>query len=344
MPPTLVAAVVLLALAALYAILVLQVNRRLAPRRFDRRPAAISALPSSLPARLTVTTWNIGYAGLGASSDFIADGGTSLLPPSAQAVEANLSQITNTIANDRADVLLLQEVASSGMMTRWVAVRQAIARQLVGRQTFFRPDVASWGIPWPLRTSHGTILALKANPSSAAVEPLPGEPGLLAGYLRRRYALQIVRVPIAGKASQWAIANLHLSAFDDGGKTRRAQVQAALQFAASEYAKGNHVVLGGDWNMVLSDPKWPSTTVVKYLFWIFDFPRQELADGWSIAVDPTTPTVRTLYQPYVPGENFVTSVDGFLVSPNVRVESTTTLDNGFSCSDHMPQTAVLVAL
>jgi hypothetical protein len=29
-------------------------------------------------------------------------------------------------------------------------------------------------------------------------------------------------------------------------------------------------------------------------------------------------------------------IDGFLVSPNVRVESVETLDEGFACTDHNP--------
>ena len=339
--PLLVAIAVLA--VVLYLVVVVAINRRLTPRAKTIRPEQQEGFALSWSRRATVTTWNVGYAGLGASSDFITDGGRSFLPPSRSAVESNLQEITETLHGTASDVVLLQEVADSGMMTRWVDVRRAIVSCLGDRRSFFRPDVASRGIPWPLATRHGTLMALRSTPETVEIVPLPAEPTLLAGYLKRQYALQVCRVPIDSTQGQWVFANLHLSAFDDNGATRAAQLATVLQFATKEFAAGNFVVIGGDWNMVLADPGRPSTTIPAHLFWIVEFPRQLLPKGWTIAVDTGTPTVRTLYQPYKRGENFVTAVDGFLVSPNVGVERVKTFDNDFSCSDHMPQTATFIA-
>ena len=39
---------------------------------------------------LNLMIWNLGYAGLGRESDFVADGGTSYFPPSRAAVRARV--------------------------------------------------------------------------------------------------------------------------------------------------------------------------------------------------------------------------------------------------------------
>lgn len=44
-----------------------------------------------------------------------------------------------------------------------------------------------------------------------------------------------------------------------------------------------------------------------------------------------------------PGENYVGVIDGFVVSPNVQVQSVTTTDLGFEYSDHHPVTARFIA-
>jgi endonuclease/exonuclease/phosphatase family metal-dependent hydrolase len=311
------------------------VNQNLKPEASRTVPTAVATLPSVLPSSIEVASWNLGYAGLGAESDFVADGGTSFLPPSRDVVERNLEGIIRTLGTITSDVKLLQEVPGSGLLTYWVPVRERVQSALAADQVNYRQDVATWGIPWPLALDHGTLLASRANAASVEVVPLPGEPKPMMSFVRRRYALQVARFPIED-GGNWVIANLHLSAFDDGGKVRAEQLAAVMAFATTEYEAGNHVILGGDWNMVLADPKLPSNTDKKFLFWIVDFPAAVLPPGWSIATDTKLPTVRTLYKPYVAGENFVTSIDGFIVSPNVAVESVHAIDTLFANSDHMP--------
>ena len=48
------------------------------------------------------------------------------------------------------------------------------------------------------------------------------------------------------------------------------------------------------------------------------------------------PTCRDCNTGYVPGETFVITVDGFIVSDNVRVTDCRVIDDGFTASDHNP--------
>jgi hypothetical protein len=111
-----------------------------------------------------------------------------------------------------------------------------------------------------------------------------------------------------------------------------------MNFVQSEYAKGHHVVVGGDWNLRLAENSFPNTTAEKFKFWIRDFPMDLVPEGWRWAVDGSVPTVRTAYQPYVEGENYVLNIDGFLVSPNVLIEEVRGDDLGFEHTDHHPVT------
>ena len=142
---------------------------------------------------------------------------------------------------------------------------------------------------------------------------------------------------------QWVIINIHLSTFDTPeDDVRRQQVIALLDFARNEYARGNYVVIGGDWNLRLVENSFPNTTEERFKFWIRDFPQDLVPDGWRWAIDPAIPTVRTAYQPYVEGENFVLNIDGFLVSPNVGIQAVRGMDLEFMYSDHQPVTAEFV--
>jgi hypothetical protein len=109
-----------------------------------------------------------------------------------------------------------------------------------------------------------------------------------------------------------------------------------LAWAQREYESGRHVVLGGDWNLQLADTNFPHTTEERFLFWLFPFPHEALPEGWRIAADASIPSVRTNHKPYVAGENYVTTIDGYIVSPNVAVEAVNGLDLGFANTDHQP--------
>ena len=139
------------------------------------------------------------------------------------------------------------------------------------------------------------------------------------------------------------VVNLHHAAYDHGGETRKRQIDAVVAFAIAEHAKGNWVVLAGDWNMLLVDKQFPHKTDPKNLDWAKPFPREAIPAGWSLVTDDVVPTVRQLDKPYVAGENYVTMIDGFLVSPNVGVESVRAIDQGFAFSDHHPVIATFLA-
>jgi hypothetical protein len=104
------------------------------------------------------------------------------------------------------------------------------------------------------------------------------------------------------------------------------------------------VVLAGDWNFQIAETNFPNTTEERFLFWLFPFPQDALPQGWRIGADASVPSVRTNYQPYVAGENYITTIDGLIVSPNVEIKSIAGVDLGFEHTDHQPVRARVRAI
>jgi endonuclease/exonuclease/phosphatase family metal-dependent hydrolase len=327
---------ILMILACAYCIIIVIINRN---RSVEARIFSLvvpSGLPDHAGDEISISSWNLGYAGLGSASDFIKDGGTRMFPPSRDVVRDNVAGIIETASHLDVDIALFQEVAGASPLNYWIALDAALAKLVDHRQYWFRPDVATWGVPRPLRLKHGSVYSSRIIAKRAEIVPLPQESSPMLGLVVRMFALQVETFASTDGNPDWVIVNLHLSAFDDGGVLRRAQMRAAFEFAEAKYREGNRVILGGDWNMILLHTDFESNTPEEFLSWIADLPHDEMPEGWTIAVDPARPTVRTLYKPYVPGENFTGIIDGFIVSPNVEVIEVETLDTGFKHSDHMP--------
>jgi endonuclease/exonuclease/phosphatase family metal-dependent hydrolase len=319
---------------ALYVAAFLMINHGVAAKASDieRKPAAeLQAAGDTID----VLTWNLGYAGLGAGSDFIADGGTHYFPPSWQASRDNVAGIVAFLETQRdADVILLEELAARSPVNYWADLRGSVDRTLSDHERIFFADFKTRLMPFPLRMSHGQGIYAQRAVESVDVVPLPAEDEGIFG-VRRRYAATVARLPIEG-GGEWTIASVHLAAFDDDALVRTEQMRQLLAWAEGEYRAGRHVVLGGDWNLQLAETNFAHTTEERFLFWLYPFPRDALPEGWSIAADASIPSVRTNERPYRRGENYTTVIDGFIISPNVVAESVHGFDLDFQHSDHQP--------
>ncbi len=285
---------------------------------------------------LAILVWNLGYGGLGKDSDFISDGGAHMFPPSRAAVRANVDAIGELVARDASGVIVLQEVAEAGPVNYWVNLRDRLDDALAARNQVFFADFETRLMPWPLHMRHGQAIYSTYAVESADVVPLPAEDTAIFG-VKRRYASVVARIPIEGRdGAGWTVASVHLAAFDPDAAVRTRQLRELMAWAQNEYERGQYVVLAGDWNFQITETAFPHTTSEEYLFWLFPFPRDVLPEHWRLGADAVVPSVRTNHQPYVPGENYVTTIDGLIVSPNVVIESVAGVDLGFEHTDHHP--------
>jgi endonuclease/exonuclease/phosphatase family metal-dependent hydrolase len=306
-----------------------------APPRLEQAPAAAEQAaelrPWEAPGEIEVLSWNLGFGGLGEGAEFYPDGGRRFIPSSRRDVLRNARGIADYLAQAAADVLLLQEAARPSAVNHRVDLLAAVEQSLPGRWRAWSPDVT---LSFP-RISVGLAIFAAGPPRRVERLELPGE------RRQQRYHLLVARFPLQGRSGELVLADLHLSAFDPKAGLRHRQLEAVTDFALAEYGRGNHVVLGGDWNLLLAETRFAHTTEERYLFWLHTLPDGFPPPGWRLAVDDQAPSVRTLERPYRPGENYTAVIDGFLASPNVTVLEVRTGELGFRFSDHQPVAARL---
>ena len=131
------------------------------------------------------------------------------------------------------------------------------------------------------------------------------------------------------------LVNLHLEAYDDG-EGKEAQTAMLLQLLQDEYAKGNYVIAGGDFNQSFPDgtDRYPIASGADWTPGTLG----DLPAGWRYAWDSAAPTCRLLNQPYSAGSSGTQFyvIDGFILSPNVEPVSVRTQDAEFAVTDHNP--------
>lgn len=290
-------------------------------------------------SELTVLTWNIGFAALGAKADLVIDGGKNLRALPQEEIEKAAKAIAGKLVGFDADIVLLQETANAGFLTRGVDVQNHISERLTGYSQCFWADFQTRFVPAPLKLRHGMAsFSRNGLPQSRALD-LPQDPFYYYGFLKKYYGAIVQEYPIEGKSGMWVVINIHLSAFDEGANIRKQQMKALFDFSQKEFEAGNYVIIGGDWNMRLSKTKFPHTAKGKAVFEDFDLNQKYVPKGWMICADPETASLRSLSNAYVKGQSYTSIVDGFVISPNVFVKTVETIDLGFEHTDHHPVSA-----
>lgn len=310
----------------------------------DYRPASVETVPLHenglalpIPDTLQFVTWNIGYCGLGKEQDFFFDGGKGVRPSKAD-FQKYLDGVLNTLIDFNGfDFVLLQEVDRNSKRSYYQDQFYMIASQLPGYAYAFAYNYKSKFIPQPLSNPYGKaeagLMTLSLfQPTSAVRYALAPDASWPMGLFMLKRCFMVFRYP-AGNGKELVVVNQHLSAYDDG-TVKQQQMDTLGKFLLKEYALGNYVIVGGDWNQFPPDyhPQLSGSDGVVAMNVEKDFP--EL--GWNWVYDVSTPTNRKLNMPYIPGKTETVVIDYFLVSPNILPISVEVMDLGFEHSDHQP--------
>lgn len=294
---------------------------------------------------LTVLSLNAGYAGLGKDSDFFMDGGTDVAPTRAQ-MDANLTGISGLSDERKADVFFLQEVDTNSSRTNSVDQSQIYWRSLLsdGKGTYSSTYALNYScdfvpFPWPpigkVHSGLQTLTQLHADRAERIALPCPFSWPVSAANLKR--CLLANYVPLDDSEKELVLVNLHLEAYDDG-EGKAAQTKVLMDFLSSEYEKGNYVIAGGDFNQTFPGAL-DAFPILDPSLWTPGVLEEDiLLEDWQFACDLSTPSCRLLNQPYDPDSKDTQFyiIDGFILSPNVRLDSVETLDQQFQYTDHNP--------
>lgn len=294
----------------------------------------------------TITSFNIGYAGLDRNQDFFMDGGTASRSSSDIQTRTNLAAITAFLSAAASDIYMLQEVDRNSSRSFYMDQADAISQALNSYSYAFAYNYKVAWVPVPLldpmgKAYSGLMTLSMLSSTSARRFDLPGKESWPLQQLDLDRAFIESRFPV-DNGKELVLVNLHLSAFDKEGYIREQQLAYLSSYMKQEEARGNYLVIGGDWNHSLPGTD-PSTfpTSQQWPEWLQPFPESFQSPGFQWATDPLTPTVRTLDVAYMEGVNFQAVIDGFLVSPNVEIISVQTTPLGYEHSDHNPVTVEL---
>lgn len=303
------------------------------------------AADSLLPDTLSMLIWNIGYAGLGAEMDFFNDGGKGVRPDEVTAARY-LKAIRMFLESmqDSVDLMLLQEVDRNSKRSYYTDQVNVLGENLkdFDRHFALNYDVKFVPVPFsvpytPYGKTFGGLLSLARFKSLKNTRiQYPGGFGWPTRlYMLDRCALE-QRYPLKN-GKQLVVVNTHNTAYDETGAIKAEEMAFIKKRYEAEVAKGNTVILGGDWNQV--PPGFDARAFVQNIpagYTPQALSNEQLPAGFKVCFDARFPSNRSNDTSYLPGRNYTTLIDYFVVSSNVEVLETRTIDMQFRYSDHQP--------
>lgn len=314
------------------------------------KPDGQSQLTVIEDSTLTFTSWNLGYGGLGAESDFFYDSGGmffakgKMVRSPQNLVEKYNEGILSWVKNNPADFLLFQEVEFGSKRSFYFNQYEAVSGEYSNYSSaYFVNYLVDW-VPLPIfqpwksygATNSGLASWSKYHPSDSERLQLPGKFDWPTRIFQLDRCAAVQRFE-TGWGKELVVINIHNSAYDKGGQLKKAQMQFLQKLFKQEYEKGHYVIVGGDWNqcppgfdfdsfMPGNSSGYTQTNIAS------DFQASE----WTWAFDNTIPSNRKVRHIYKEGETFITLIDFFLISPNVDLIEVKNEDLNFAFSDHQP--------
>ena len=293
---------------------------------------------------LKLLTWNVGYGALDEKQDCYWDGGKGVTGESKEVVKNNIETISQKIAQEDPDIFFIQEIDINSKRSFNINELQLLREvKEDDYNNSYACNFKAGFIPLPLYNPFGkveggitTFCRYRITESKRVQLPIPFKWPVSLLNLKR--CLLVNRSPIGGSDKELVTINLHLEAYDDGeGKAK--QLKQLMDIMEEEYAKGNYVIAGGDFNQCFSNvdlAKYP-----KMNDWVCPIIDVTQYPDFTFSMDDTVPTCRSLYKTYADNDHSYTSfqhymLDGFITSNNINVKTIETLDLDFKNTDHNP--------
>jgi endonuclease/exonuclease/phosphatase family metal-dependent hydrolase len=313
---------------------------------FGELSCTVPAVNVPLNEELSVTSWNIGFGAYTDQYSFFMDGGKYSRGFSEEAVLENTKTMAGKLAEMKSDFYLVQEVDIDSTRSYHIDQKQLLTYALPGRSSTFALNYDSPYLFYPFTEPHGKSVAglltlTDFEIKSAVRRSLPIQDDLAKLVdLDRCYTVNRLNTE---DGSELVLYNFHLSAYTTDPTIANQQLEVLYEDMAAEYAAGNYVICGGDFNKDLPGNAGEVFGVSSESYtWAQPLQKELIPEGLKLvdALDAANPvpSCRNCDTGYIPGQTFVLIVDGFIVSDNVEVLSSAVVDTAFAYSDHNPVT------
>ncbi len=348
-------AVIMLAIVILIAgMLIFMTAAEYKPADVEKLPVGGKAENRYYPgSRLSILSWNVGYGALGDNADFFMDGGKMVMSADRDRIQKNLEGIMAAIEDVGPDIILLQETDHNSSRSYHMDECRIFRDRFAGYESSYGANHKAAFVPYPVppigKVDAGLLTLTGCHVESASRIQLPVPFKWPVRLVNLKRCVTKTRIPLyepseegddASKTSdqELVLFNLHLEAFDDGeGKTAQTKMLAGL--LQEEREKGNYVIAGGDFNQFFTPEDKEAYPDLAGKWYPGELDTEQFGKGWSFLTGKGIPSCRSLDRPYEGADHdsfqyYV--IDGFIVSDNIQVHETKTLDQGFVCSDHNP--------
>lgn len=301
-----------------------------------------TTLPDTIPAgKLEIYTWNIGYCGLGSKMDFFYENGKMVQPDMDYYERCRDGVLHQLSLLNKPDFIMLQEIDQQSHRTYLDDQVEKVKAAFTDYAVFFAFNYKVPFVPVPLHSPMGKVnaglLTLSryetVNAERYSFPSAYSWPKRLfmldRGFILTRYNVS--------NGKQLVLINTHNSAFSDAADMRTKELNMIKSIIQKEYKLGNYVIIGGDWNQnpgPFIKESIQDGNIVQTISPAI--PTDFLPAGFQWAFDPKYPTNRDVDIPYTKGKTRTTIIDFFVLSPNITLLTTHTLQAHFEFADHEP--------
>lgn len=313
----------------------------------DNQPVQINqkaqAETVALNKTYTIATYNIGFGAYIPDFTFFMDGGKESRGRSKEIVKETVDGCAKTLMSLNPDFMLLQEVDTDSTRAYHLDQHQQILDYIPSWSSSFAVNYHSPYLMYPIPQPHGASDSGLGTYSTVKIQyALRRQLEISTGFSKlldydRAFCLNRIKVE---NGKDLVIFNVHLSAYAADANIKESQMTKLFEDMSREYAKGNYVICGGDYNADFTgDSVQKLNKNPKDMGWTKPFFDNLIPAGFKKCTDYSdgklTPSARDVDIPYGP-ECFTVVVDGFLVSDNIDVTYLQNVDTGFAYSDHNP--------
>ncbi len=291
-----------------------------------------------------VLTYNIGFGAYTPEFSFFMDGGKSSVGESRESVIRTVTGAADLAAGLKPDFAMFEEVDRDSTRSYHMDQKEILDEKFGDFYSDYAQNYDSAFLFYPILEPHGKsragITLYSAFPIESAVRRSFPISTSFSKFFDLDRCYSVSRIPVEN-GKYLCLYAIHMSAYGNSDTIREGQIRMLCEDMAGEYAQGNYVICGGDFN---HDLKALTDDGSERESWAYPFPREELPEGFSFCLDSFSQeereqmwnSARNADMEYAEGVTYTVTLDGFILSDNVVCEEYTHVKTGYLYSDHDP--------
>lgn len=289
-------------------------------------------------------SYNIGFGAYKPNFSFFMDGGKSSWAESEESVRETVSAAAAFTASYEPDFVLFQEVDTDSTRSYHVNQNELLRQELAAYYSAYAVNYDSSFILYPFNQPHGSsksgLVLYSAYPITSSLRRSFPISTSFSKFVDLDRCYSISRIPVEN-GKELVMINLHMSAYGNSDEIREGQIAMLCEDMEREYAAGNYVICGGDFN---HDLKASEDDGAERESWAYPFPRASLPEHFSFCIDSVSEekretmwnSARNADMEYVEGVTYTVTLDGFVISDNIECIAYENINTGYQYSDHDP--------